>query len=101
MRIMIDTSAPMSPTDVKILQVLLDSRQALVDAPVEKKEAPVEEAPVEEGEFTLEQVVSMATDLVQQGHRDKVRLALDSVGAKRVSSLKTPEQIEQFGRALQ
>ncbi len=66
--------------------------------PTPEPEQP--ELPISDEGPTLGDAVSRATQLVSDGKAATVKAALAKVGAKRVSELSKPAQIEQFLAAL-
>ena len=124
-QITLDSNAPLTEKDRAILAPILGNIVPIEEpspstakparpakpAPAKTKPAPVEdeetEAPVEEtededllgGEFTLQDAIDRATELVSSGKSAQVKAALAQVGAKRVSDIK-PSNLKKFIDAL-
>lgn len=129
MRLMIDTTAPLSETDYKVLSLLLARHEAVAPAekPVETpkaapKKAEPTEAPepaakpeettpeVEEtteedqdepvSDELLDKAVSKAKALMQDGKKAAVKQALEAAGVPRVGAIETTGQATRFLTAL-
>lgn len=101
MQITIDTSAPLSTTDLEILALLTGTPAATIveepakvpapkRAPKPAPEPEPEEEPDEDligGEVTVQDAVDKATELVGEGKQALVKAALKAVGADRVSNI--------------
>jgi hypothetical protein len=96
MIITIDTTQPLSEADKQALAVLAGGVTA--KSTPAKAAAPKAE-PTSDGGPTLEDAVAAATNLVANGGAAKVKEALASVEAKRVSEL-SEDKIQAFLDAL-
>lgn len=129
MRIMIETTAPLSETDHKILALLLDRHESTAPAPAAKPaeapkaatkkpeptEAPEPAAEPEEvapepaetdqdspaTDEEMDAAVSAAKKLVQDGKKAAVRKALEAAGVARVGAIETSGQATRFLAALE
>lgn len=110
----IDTSQPLSEEDLAVLRAISNgtapvptakaeqpaAKKAAAKKPLEAvKEADEPEPEPDEG-VTKEQAVERAMKLVSAGDAAKVKSALEVVGAKRVSELKSGDDVAKFIEAL-
>jgi len=70
-----------------------------VEEPEEAADEPAEEESTEESGTTLEEAVALATKMVSNGEAKKVKEALGTVGAKKVSEIPA-DKVDEFVAAL-
>lgn len=117
MQIHIDTSQPLDPHEKALLRALLGevgpetppkaekapetppkarTTTKKAAAPKPKPEPETEESDDELDPVLLEKAVSTASDLMKQGQIPKVKQALETVGAAKVTHLDSNRRVRQF-----